>query len=436
MSDQDQTQEPERKGSMMLGFYQLLARLLTPLAPLVLKHRLKRGKEHPDRLPERKGIATRERPGGPLIWVHAASVGEFNAALPIVRRLRDHRVTVLVTTVTQTSAQLAETELPDGAIHQFVPLDFPSYVERFLRSWEPDLALFMESEIWPATMSVLSDKAVPLVFVNGRLSERSFKGWQRFSGLAMRLFSTVDMVLAQSEADGDRFRSLGAGRVLVTGNIKFDRKPLEADFLGLMELEQQIGKRPVWLAASTHPGEEEIIAEVHDRLSDRHSDLVTLIVPRHPDRGPALAEGLGRKYGHQVAVRSAGGAIPDGSALYLADTLGELGLFYRLSPVAFIGGSLAELGGQNPIEAVQLESLVLHGPHVTNFRSVYDALSGAEACIAVTDAASLAQAVDTAWMDPERVERQNLMASETIKEFTGALDRTMQALLPYLSRLE
>lgn len=424
-----------KSGSFLLGLYKAFAHLLVPLAPLILRYRLKQGKEHPHRLMERKGMATENRLAGALVWVHAASVGEFNTALPVIRRLCEQDIAVLVTTVTQTSASLADQALPDGALHQFVPLDIPAYLERFLETWRPDLALFMESEIWPVTLSTLSDKAIPLIFVNGRLSQRSFKGWSRFQSLARRLFSTVDLVLAQSPVDAERFASLGAQTVVTTGNIKFDRKPPEADQATLTDLQDQLGERPCWLAASTHAGEEEEIARAHDALIASYPDLLTVIVPRHPERGNDLARALGRDGARPIALRSRQEAMPEHAGLYIADTLGELGHFYRLAPVSFIGGSLIEHGGQNPIEAVQLDSLVVHGPHIGNFRTVYSALGEARACVRIESADTLAETVDQALKNPSRSLECRTRANEVILQLTGALDRTMQALRPYLDRL-
>jgi 3-deoxy-D-manno-octulosonic-acid transferase len=351
--------------------------------------------------------------------------------LPLIRRMTADKLSVLLTTVTVTAAKIAAERLPSGAIHQFAPVDCKPWTEAFLDHWRPDLAIFVESEIWPQAIMSLAARGIPLCIANARLSERSFAGWKRYSSVAQAMFSKVSLCLAQSERDGERYHALGAPNVVVTGNLKFD-SPLPASTPeAVAALKEALGDRPVWVAASTHPGEEEMVGDAHRILAERHPGLLTVIVPRHPERGPEIAAALAAR-GLNVARRRAGEPITPGVAIYLADTLGELGLFYRVAPVAFMGGSLVNHGGQNPIEPIGLGAAVIHGPHVYNFTDIYDALGRASASQRVEDAATLAAAASALLGDPELCERRVAEARAALKPFSGALTATWRALDPYL----
>ncbi len=417
-------------GGGLLTAYRVAGICAAPFLPLVLSKRARQGKEERSRLGERRGFASVPRPDGFLVWVHAASVGETNAILPLIGRIAATGATVLFTTVTVTSAQIAAARLPPGAIHQFSPLDVQPWIERFLGHWRPDLALFVESELWPVTIMALAERGVPQVLVNGRMSERSFERWQRFESMARRLFARLALCLAQSPLDAERYRAMGVPRVEVTGNLKFDAPLPAPDPEAAAALARLVGERPVWLAASTHEGEEAIAARVHRELAPAHAGLLTVIVPRHPGRGPAIAEAL-RESGLSVTLRSANEPIAADTEIYVADTLGELALFYRVVPVAFIGGSLVPHGGQNPIEPVRFEAAVLHGSHVDNFADIYTALdaSGSEA---VADAEQLAAAVHRLLADPARARNRVRAATAAFQPFSGALDTTLAALKPFL----
>lgn len=422
----------EAWGRALLSGYGAAGVLLRPALPFALGLRARRGREDPARLDERKGLPSAARPPGDLLWVHAASVGETNAVMPLIRRLGEAGWTVLLTTVTVTGAATAAKSLPSGAIHQFVPVDLRPCVRRFLGHWRPAAALFVESEVWPVTTSELARAAIPHIIVNGRMSERAFRSWQRFGSASPQVFGRIRAVLAQSEGDAARMRALGAPNVSVLGNIKFDAPPPEADAAALAALASQLGRRPRWLAASTHPGEEEVVAAVHRRLLERHPTVVTMIVPRHPERGAVIAQTLG-KDGGPVWLRSRGATLPPGPGLLVGDTLGELGLFYRLAPVAFVGGSIVPKGGQNPIEPVRLRSAVVHGPQTTNFADVYAALDRAGGAVSVSDAATLATVVARLIADEPTRLRQLVAAETALEPFSGALQRTLDALAPILA---
>jgi 3-deoxy-D-manno-octulosonic-acid transferase len=419
--------------TVAFGLYRLAGIAIRPVTPLFLSWRVSKGKEDRTRLGERYGRAGRERPAGRIVWVHAASVGETIAVLPLIRKLRAEKLGVILTTVTVTSAKIAAERLPPGAIHQFAPIDCKPWTEAFLAHWRPHLAIFVESEMWPQAVMSLAAHGIPLVIANARMSERSYRGWKRYRPVVEAMFSRVTLCLAQSARDGERYSALGARKVVVTGNLKFDSPPLSATSESVATLRAVIGDRPVWMAASTHVGEDEIIADAHRRLVTEYPGLVTIIVPRHPERGQDIAAGLAAG-GVTVARRKLDEPLSPAVGIYVADTLGELGLFYRTVPVAFIGGSLVKHGGQNPIEPIGLGAAVLHGPHVHNFADVYAALDAAAgAPKPANDAASLADEVSRLLADEERRARCVKAAQAALKPFTGALGATWTALAPYLA---
>ncbi|OAS22458.1 3-deoxy-D-manno-octulosonic acid transferase [Methylobacterium platani] len=400
----------------------------------LLAWRRRRGKEDPVRLPERTGRPGKPRPAGPLVWAHGASIGEALSLIGLVERLTRRGFTVLVTSGTRTSAELLARRLPRGALHQFAPLDAPRYLARFLDHWRPDLALVAESELWPNTILALHARGVPLILVNGRMSERSARGWARTPAVARALLSRIALCLAQSREEAERFARLGAPRVETGGNLKFDAGPPPADPELLRQLAGVIGGRPAWLAASTHPGEEAAATAAHKALARRHPGLLTIVVPRHPERGPAIAADAAAA-GLRVGRRAAGGQPHDKVDLYVADTVGELGLFYRLCPLVFVGGSLARHGGQNPIEPARLGGAILYGPHVRNFAQVYGALQAAGGARTVRDGQELTAALDALLADAASRQAMARSAAQAITESGGATDRAMAALEPFICQL-
>jgi 3-deoxy-D-manno-octulosonic-acid transferase len=407
--------------------------VLEPAAAGLLLWRKRRGKEDPERLGERRGIANRERPEGALAWLHGASIGETLALMPVVERLIRRGLNVLVTSGTRTSAELLGRRLPPGAVHQFVPFDVPRYLRRFLDHWRPDLALVAESEIWPNSILELEQRRIPLILVNGRMSARSFRRWSRAPKLIGALFQRFAVCLAQSPGDGERLTRLGARRVTVAGNLKFDASPPPADARAVAQLSGLLSGRPVWVAASTHPGEEELVFAAHQAVAGRLPGLQTILVPRHPQRGEAIAD-LATAAGLDVARRSAGGQPERSTEIYVVDTVGELGLFYRLTPLVFMGGSLVPHGGQNPIEPAKLGAAVLHGPHVHNFKDIYAALDGVGGGRPVADGEGLIEALGALLPAPARMRDMARAASETVESLGGAVNRTMEAIEPFLQQ--
>lgn len=408
-------------------------------APLLLGLRSRQGKEDPARRNERYGQASVPRPDGILMWFHAASVGETNAVLPVIERLLEERpdLNVLLTTGTLTSAAMAKRRLPERALHQYIVLDVPAYVHAFLDHWKPDAAVFAESEIWPNLILEVSKRRIPLALINARMSTRSAARWRWFSGFSLPVFSRFDLILSQNDAFARTLKRLGARRVLAVGNLKIDAPPPVVDAVELERLRQALAGRRVLVAASTHDPEEETVAEAHRLIAARLPGFCTIIAPRHPGRGKAVA-GMLRSKGFSIAQRSAGERPDAATDIYLVDTIGELGTLYALTDLAFVGGSLIAHGGQNPVEAIGHGAVVLTGPHWTNFRDFYRALLRHKGAREVASAAALADAVQEILSQEGELARMREGAKLALASLSGALDRTVQelvALLPEPSRV-
>ncbi|MGE0765649.1 MAG: 3-deoxy-D-manno-octulosonic acid transferase [Hyphomicrobiaceae bacterium] len=413
--------------------YRMLTRLARPAAPYILRFRERKGKEDPSRLGERLGRASIVRPEGPVVWVHAASVGETSAVLPLISELAVRRpeVTTLLTTGTVTSARFAESRLRSSNVHQYVPLDEPSFVSAFLDHWRPCLGIFTEQEVWPNLVLAATARRIPLVLVNARMSDRSFDRWQRYSTLSTALFSRFDMVLAQNEALARRFEQIGAQHVMAVGNLKIDAPPPPVDADTLAAIEHALAGIPRIVAASTHEGEEKVVAEAHIAAKRELAGLVTLIAPRHPDRGEAVGDAAA-SLGLSVRRRSLGEWPEKGTDIYVCDTIGELGTLYAASSVAFIGGSLITHGGQNPIEAVHHDAAVLTGPSTHNFSDAYSALFQAGGAVQVGAADQLAQATVDLIARPLQAEAMRGNARRALAQLSGALEQTLLAISPLL----
>lgn len=377
--------------------------MAAPLLTISLRRRVGRGKEIADRLPERRGIDNTPRPAGLLLWMHAASVGETMSILPVLSALAQQApdVTTLLTTGTVTSAALLDMRLrkpgQDARIlHRFVPLDVPLWVGRFLDHWRPDAACFVESEIWPNMLRACHHRGIPRMLANARMSARSFGAWQRVPALAQHLLAGFTLIQARGAEDAERLRRLGATHVETPGDLKFAAPPLPFDAAELARLRVEFAGRPVWVAASTHPGEEPLVAEAHERVAATYPNLVTIVVPRHPDRGPAVAAEL-------AAPRRGAAQPPPAAGLWVADTLGEMGLWFRLAPIAFIGRSLlAPGGGQNPLEPARLGCAIAVGPYTANFTDHVALLRDAGALVQIADPAALADFVQAMLEDEVR----------------------------------
>jgi len=409
-----------------LRAYRYATSALEPIAPLALRRRARRGKENPDRISERLGFASRARPAGTLIWIHGASVGECLSVLPLIDALLAiPGRSVLMTSGTVTSAEMMAARLPSGAFHQFSPIDTPAAVARFLDHWRPDVGLFVDSEIWPNILIAAAKRGTRLAIVNGRMSEKSFGGWQRAKSMAASLLGLFDTALVQDNETAERLKGLGARAVEVTGSLKADSPPLPADTQALDALRRAVGTRPVFLATNTHPGEDEIVLGVHDRLRAKFPSLLTVIAPRHAERGSDIAN-LAAPHAHALRSRA---QMPDaGTEIYIADTMGELGLFYRLAPFAFIGKSLGAQGGQNPLEPARLGTAVLAGPYTDNFREAYDAIFAGQGSGRVFSADELQSLAALLLSDPARARALGQAAEHAVLPLGGALERTRLAV--------
>ncbi len=416
---------------MMLSLYRAVTVAGWPAIRCYLAWRRRRGKEDPARFEERFGIASRPRPSGRLVWMHGASVGESLSLLPLVERLVASGAAVLVTTGTVTSARMMRERLPEGAFHQFVPIDRADFVRHFFDHWRPDLVLWLESEFWPNLVSEPRARHIPMVLLNGRVSDRSLVAWRRAPGLIRELLAGFDLCLGQTEEDARRLKALGARQAESRGNLKFATPPLPADDAALRRLMDTVGTRPRWLAASTHPGEEALVGRVHLSLKPAHPGLLTIIAPRHPERGPEIARALAAM-GLSVARRGAGEWPRASDDIYVADTMGELGLFFRAADIVFMGKSLSATGGQNPLEPARLDCAILFGPHMENFAEVAAHLLDGGGALRIADEAALVRAVGGLLSDANARTRMAAAAKATAMAEAGVLDAVMAALEPYL----
>ncbi len=402
--------------------YRATMSVLAPAAPLILRRRSERGKEDRDRSAERLGYASTPRPKGKLAWVHGASNGECLAALPLVEKLTSIGVSVLMTSGTVTSAEMMIPRLPQGAVHQFVPIDTPGATRRFLEHWRPDAALFVDSDLWPNLILGAKASGARLALVNARMSQRSFESWRWARKTVGSVLSSFDVCLAQDEAIAARFRNLGARDVRVVGSLKEDAPPLPFDATRLSALKSAIGNRPVLLAAQTHPGEDETILPAHDILRRTYRDLLTILVPRHPARGADIAMLCDKR---PSARRANGDTLMPDTAVYIADTMGELGLFYRLTPFCFVGGTLVPAGGHNPLEPARLHCAVMAGPHVANSQTAFDAVLGAQGTGLVKTSTDIADFAAGLFADPAKAKNLGDAAAKGAASLGGAVAKTV-----------
>lgn len=418
---------------MILSLYRMATNLLAPAITYYLDGRKAKGKEDVARFHERLGQPKIPRPDGPVIWIHGASVGESLSVLALVERLLQDRpdLTILVTTGTVTSAKIMGERLPKGAIHQYVPVDRMPYVLGFLDHWEPELILWLESEFWPNMLTEAAERTIPMVLINGRISDGSFRNWQMAPGFIRSILKGFTLSLGQTEEDSRRLTVLGAPQAECLGNLKFAAPPLPAEETVLRDLQMSVGERPVWVAASTHAGEEALIGRVHKQLIKQHPRLLTIIVPRHPQRGDEISKELGS---YMISRRSKGDPLTKGTEIYLADTMGELGLFFRLALIAFMGKSLTPLGGQNPLEAARLRCAVLFGPHMGNFEEISTRMVMKGAAKVVVNEVDLTQTVSHLLDNPAERIPMGRAGEVFASAEAGVLDRIIKRLGPFLPK--
>lgn len=413
------------------------ATLAAPGLRILLRMRLARGKEAPGRLHERRGVEPMPRPTGRMLWLHAASVGETASVLPLLPRLLQdaNNLTLLFTTGTPTAAALlAQRLVAEGqprVLHRFVPLDVPAWAARFLDHWRPDAAVFVESELWPNLLAACETRGIPLMLLNARMSARSFARWQRTPRFAREVLSMFLRIRPRSEEDAERLRRLGAANLDPPADLKFAAAPLPVDDPELVRLRKMLKGRPLWLAASTHPGEETVAFAVHRALAEHHPDLLTIVAPRHPERGATIAA----EAAPLTIRRRSQGETPLGAGIWIADTLGEMGLWYRLARIVFVGRSLISPGGgQNPLEPARLGCAMAIGPYTANFAEHVLLLRRADALEVVTDASALAGFVATKLGDPEAVRTMGCRAEAAVRHHSDVVARTARDVCALLDR--
>lgn len=419
---------------MFIHIYNTLIRVLYPLViKRYINKRKENGKEDLKRFNERIGRPTMERPVGKLIWMHGASVGESLSMLPLINKLLEvyPELNIMVTTGTVTSAELMNKRLPERAFHQYIPIDNPAFVNRFIKHWHPDLALWFESDFWPALLSGIKRKNIPLVLVNGRISNKSFKRWQQFDYISKELLSCFTFCLGQSEEDAYRLRVLGAKDSMCLGNIKYAGINPPVDEQKLADIKQQIGSRPLWVASSTHNDEEVNIAKVHQKLKQTFPDLLTLIAPRHPQRGEEIQNSV-NTLGLKTALRSKAEKITPQTDVYIADTIGEVGIWYTLSQLVFIGGSLIPHGGQNFIEPSRFRDAVMVGPYMHNFTDAMNRAKKADAIIQVNNCDELCETALQLLSNKELLEAKRSLAYNWATGEAKVLDGILEKVKGYI----
>ena len=421
--------------SPALVAYRLLTRLVEPLAPRLLDARVKQGKEDAVRVDERLGIAGVVRPPGDLVWLHGVSVGETLSMLPLVERIRKGRpdLTILVTSGTVTSATLLAQRLPPGVIHQFAPVDGPGAVGHFLDHWKPALGILVESELWPNLITVASGRGIKLALVSARITEKTAQGWARFPGAARHILTRLNLIMAQDAATSDAIKGLG-GRHDGLVNLKLSGGALPHDTGAFSTLSAAIGDRSVVVAASTHTDEEIAIVRTLDGLTQ---PICLVLVPRHPERGAEIATALTRD-GYGFAMRSRGSPLTPDTDIYLADTLGELGLFLRLADVVVMGGSFAHalgrptVGGHNPLEPARLAKPIVSGDDSQNWEAVTAELRAAGGLIVVPSPDSLPGVIAPLLADPNAARAMGERARRAAADAGSGLERLWQNLQPLL----
>lgn len=419
---------------MFIRIYNFMIRILYPLViKRYINKRKQNGKEDIKRFNERIGKPKMKRPEGKLIWFHGASVGESLSMLPLITRLLElyPNLHIMVTTGTVTSAELMNKRLPERAFHQYIPIDNPTFSARFLRHWKPDLALWFESELWPAMLSNIKARNIPLLLVNGRISNKSFKRWQQFDFICKELLNCFTFCLGQSEEDAYRLRVLGAKEAICLGNLKYAGFQPPVDPAKREEIAAQIGNRPLWNVSSTHNDEELKIGKFLKRVQDKVPGLLTIIAPRHPNRGPEIQEAL-NEIGLKTALRSKGEKITDTTDVYIADTIGEVGIWYDLAPLVFIGGSLIPHGGQNFMEPSRMRDAVLVGPHMFNFTDAMNRAKKADAVIQVNDVNELEENVIQLLTNPELLEAKRSLAYNWAHGEAKVLDGIVEKVKGYI----
>jgi 3-deoxy-D-manno-octulosonic-acid transferase len=422
----------------LLRAYRGATRALGPLLPLWMGRRARAGKEDLARLNERKGIASLPRPNGPLVWMHGASVGECTMLLPLISQFRKDRpdINILITSATVTAANLLEVRLPDGCFHQYVPLDHPKYVSAFLDYWTPDTALWAESEIWPNMITEAKSRGVKMALINARMSENSLNGWAKRAASAKAVFSKFDLILAADKRTGDSLGWFTERDIFATGNLKDAGETLPANAEDLRRLQQSLAGRPIWCAASTHMGEDELILRAHEDILSVHPNALLILAPRHPERRDDILD-LINSCEFTSSVRSKGQTPNKKTQVYLFDTIGEMGLAFRLAALTFVCGSLVKgLTGHNPLEPARLGSAVLTGGNTASFSETYNAMFSFGAARRVLSPEIIGKEITALFSDQDVLENLREKARRYAESRDDVLTYVwdeLQPLLPHAS---
>ncbi|MFV0256194.1 3-deoxy-D-manno-octulosonic acid transferase [Candidatus Liberibacter solanacearum] len=418
---------------ILFGIYRWGGILLMPFLSFYLHFQKLFDKEKASIGIEKLGYPSSFRPMGPLIWFHAVSVGETIALIGLIRAIRNRNINILLTTRTLTSARVARKYLGQEVIHQYAPFDIQPVLLRFLKYWHPDYSILSESEIWPLTVFELSKKRIPQIIVNARMSGRSFRNWRILPYFSKKIFSQFSLVVVQSESDFIHYKELGTKKLVVSGNLKVDIVPLPCDDKLLSVYQKEIAGRCTWAAISTFEGEEDAAVYVHNLIRSRQ-DILTILVPRHPERCNAIERRLVSK-GLKVARHTRRDALSADVDIFLGDTIGEMGLYLRMTEIAFVGRSLFSNGGQNPLEPAMLGCAILSGPNVENFRNIYQKMVSSGAVRIIEDVEKLASMVHSLLSDPTMRDEMINTAMNEVKKMQGPLKITLCTLDPYISSL-
>ena len=425
---------------MLLPIYNIATLIIRPFLPAYMRSRIKKGREDWRRKPERYGTPAHPRPEGPLIWMHGASVGETMMALPVIKELleRDPKLHILVTSGTVTSAEMLNKRLPDRAFHQYAPVDIPQLVLKFLAHWRPDTCIWLESDLWPNMIRLAKKRGAKMVLLNARLSEKSRKGWAKYPQTAQKIFSCFDLILPADQATASSISQFCGRDIEVFGNLKSIAPPLNVDHDHYMSFKDSIGERPVWCAASTHKGEDEIIIKAHQEILKTHPKALLILVPRHPERADDITRLIEES---DLSYQPLNAPIKTKTQIMLIDKMGEMGLAYRLSSVVFVAGSLLPtLAGHNPLEPARLNNAVLSGPYVSSFDDLYKNMSsaGGVSILNETDAASLATAITLRLSDKTLQKDEAEKAANYVTETDALADQLFDALdafIPHSSEI-
>ncbi len=402
----------------MLTIYKALSVIAFPIIEVWLIFRVLKGKENKISFSQRFAKTNHIRPDADIIWVHAVSVGEVNSAFTLIDEIfkQDKNISIVLTTTTLTSAQIVESKLENyqnRLIHQFLPADLLYVVRSFLEFWQFKKAIFVESEIWPNFINESHKLGIEIYLVNARISQKSFEFWiflQKF--LFCKIFDKFKKIFVQNEGDIKKFEQLKAKEVLFLGDLKSQSNPLSFDEKKLKKLKSATKNRKIFLAASTHKNEEEVILDCHQKLKTKFPNLLTIIVPRHPNRSSEISKLL---TGFRFAIRSKNQKIDINKDIYLVDSIGELGLFYKLADFAFIGGSLAKIGGHNPYEAIKLDCAVVSGHNFFNFNNIYQNLENNYGCFIAKSNSELLEIVENLLTDQNLLNQSLKNAQKIIK---------------------